>query len=101
VYTVVLGTNEGTITVKKRDGTTSTERVPPDPQSLAQIARASGGATFTAATTADLKQVYEKLGSQLGHKKQKRQVTTAVAGGGLALLLAGAAMSLAWFGRLI
>ena len=101
VYTGVLGTNEGTITVKKRDGTTTTERVPPDPQSLAEIARASGGATFTAATTADLKQVYEKLGSQLGHKKQKRQVTTAVAGGGLALLLAGAAMSLAWFGRLI
>jgi Ca-activated chloride channel family protein len=101
VYTVVLGTPQGTITVKKRDGTTSTQRVPPDPQSLAQIARASGGASFTAATTADLKQVYEKLGSQLGHKKQKRQVTTAVAGGGLALLLAGAAMSLAWFGRLI
>jgi Ca-activated chloride channel homolog len=100
IYTVVLGTPQGTITVKGRNGTT-TQRVPPDPQSLQQIARASGGASFTAATTADLKQVYEKLGSQLGHKKQKRQVTTAVAGGGLALLLAGAAMSLAWFGRLI
>jgi Ca-activated chloride channel homolog len=101
VYTVVLGTPQGTITVKKSDGTTSTQRVPPDPQSLAQISRASGGATFTASSASGLKQVYEKLGSQLGHKKQKRQVTTAVAGGGLALLLAGAAMSLAWFGRLI
>jgi Ca-activated chloride channel family protein len=101
VYTVVLGTSEGTITVKKSDGTTQTVRVPPDPQSLAQIARASGAASFTAPTASGLKQVYEKLGSQLGHKKQKHQVTTAFAGGGLALLLAGAAMSLAWFGRLI
>jgi Ca-activated chloride channel homolog len=101
VYTVVIGTNEGTITVKKPDGTTQTVRVPPDPQSLAQIARASGAASFNAPTAAGLKQVYEKLGSQLGHKKQKHQVTTAFAGGGLALLLAGAAMSLAWFGRLI
>jgi Ca-activated chloride channel family protein len=101
VYTVVIGTNEGTITVKGRDGTTHTQRVPPDPQSLAQIARASGAASFTAPTASGLKQVYEKLGSQLGHKKEKRQVTTAFAGGGLALLLVGGAMSLAWFGRLI
>jgi Ca-activated chloride channel family protein len=101
VYTVVLGTSEGTITVKKSDGSTQTVRVPPDPASLAQISRASGAATFTAPTASGLKQVYEKLGSQLGHKKQKHQVTTAFAGGGLALLLAGAAMSLAWFGRLI
>ena len=101
VYTVVLGTSEGTITVKRSNGTTQTVRVPPDPQALAQIARASGGATFTAATASGLKQVYEKLGSQLGHKKQKHQVTSSFAGGGLALLVAGAAMSLAWFGRLV
>jgi Ca-activated chloride channel homolog len=101
IYTVVLGTNQGTIKVKGANGVTRTVRVPPDPQSLAQIARASGGATFTAQSATGLKQVYEKLGSQLGHKKEKRQVTTAFAGGGLALLLAGAAMSLTWFGRLI
>lgn len=101
VYTVVLGTSQGTITVKTRAGGTRTVPVPPDPQSLAQIARASGAATFTAPTAEGLKQVYEKLGSQLGHKKEKHQVTSAFAGGGLVLLLAGAAMSLAWFGRLI
>jgi len=31
----------------------------------------------------------------------KRQVTSAFAAGGIALLLAGAAASLRWFGRLI
>jgi Ca-activated chloride channel family protein len=101
VYTVALGTDSGTITVPKRGGGTRTQSVPPDPDSLAQIARASGGEAFTARTATGLKQVYEKLGSQLGHRNEKRQVTSEVAGGGLLVLLAGAALSLGWFGRLI
>jgi Ca-activated chloride channel homolog len=101
VYTVALGTQSGTITVPRRGGGTVTQRVPPDPAALAQIARASGGATFTAQTASGLKQVYEKLGSQLGHRKEKQQITTAFAGGAAVLLLAGLGMSLGWFGRLI
>jgi Ca-activated chloride channel family protein len=99
IYTVALGTESGTIEVERDDGTTETRPVPPDPEALAEIARASGGKTFTADTTDGLSAVYERLGSQLGHRDEKRQVTSAVAGGGLALLLAGAAMSLGWLGR--
>jgi Ca-activated chloride channel family protein len=73
--------------------------VPPDPDALAQIAQISGGKTFSADTATGLSEVYERLGSQLGHRNEKRQITTAFAGGGLVLLLAGAAMSLAWLGR--
>jgi Ca-activated chloride channel homolog len=101
VYTVALGTPSGTLTVPKRGGGTTTEPVPPDPTSLAQVARASGGKSFTAQTAAGLKEVYEKLGSQLGHKHEKRQVTSSFAAGGIVLLLLGALMSLRWFGRLI
>jgi Ca-activated chloride channel family protein len=101
VYTVALGTPDGTITVPRRGGGSVTQRVPPDPASLAQVARASGGATFTAQTTSGLKQVYEKLGSQLSHRKEKRQITTAFAGVAAVLLLAGLGLSLGWFGRLI
>jgi Ca-activated chloride channel family protein len=101
IYTVALGTPSGTIEVPRRGGGTRTRSVPPDPQSLADVARASGGRAFTAQTASGLSEVYEKLGSQLGHKDEKRQVTSAVAGGGLMLLLAGAALSLGWFGRLI
>jgi Ca-activated chloride channel family protein len=101
VYTVALGTPGGTITVPRRGGGTQAVKVPPDPQSLARIASESGGRSFTAATASGLKEVYAKLGSQLSHRKAKRQVTSAFAGGGLALLLLGAAMSLRWFGRLI
>jgi Ca-activated chloride channel family protein len=104
IYTVALGTSQGTITVKRPQrlgGGTTTQRVPPDPRSLAEIARASGGKAFTAESASGLKTVYERLGSQLGKKKEKRQVTSAVAGGGLLLLLGGAAMSLGFFGRII
>jgi Ca-activated chloride channel homolog len=101
VYTVALGTDRGTIRVLGRDGRQRTVRVPPDPQSLAAIAHASGGASFTASTTDGLSAVYERLGSQLGRRDVHRQVTSAFAAGGLVLLLVGAGLSLRWFGRLI
>jgi Ca-activated chloride channel family protein len=103
VYTVALGTPEGTIEVPRPGGAGGTEvrRVPPDPGKLAEIARASGGQAFTADNASELKRVYERLGSQLGTAKRKRQLTSSFAGGALVLLLAGAGMSLAWFGRLV
>jgi Ca-activated chloride channel homolog len=103
VYTVALGTARGTITVPRPGdaGGTETRRVPPDPQSLAEIAKASGGKTYTAADASRLSDVYKSLGSLLGTKNEKRQITAGFAGGALVLLLLGAAMSLRWFGRLI
>jgi Ca-activated chloride channel family protein len=103
INTVALGTQQGTITVPRPgdQGGTETRPVPPDPQSLAEVARASDGKTFTAADATKLSDVYKNLGSLLGTKNAKREITAGFAGGGLALLLLGAAMSLRWFGRLI
>lgn len=103
IYTVALGTAQGTITVPRPgdQGGTETRPVPPDPQSLAEVARGSGGKAFTAADAGKLTDVYKNLGSLLGTKPAKREITAGFAGGGLALLLLGAAMSLRWFGRLI
>jgi Ca-activated chloride channel homolog len=104
IYTVALGTPQGTIQVRRPQrlgGGITTQRVPPDPRALQQIARASGGKFFTAETAGGLKAVYKRLGSQLGKKKEKRQVTSAVAGGGLLLLVGGAALSLGFFGRIV
>jgi Ca-activated chloride channel family protein len=103
VYTVALGTPTGTITIRRRHGQPSTELrpVPPDPQSLAQIATASGGRAFAVTDASRLRGVYQHLGSQLGRRKEKREITAGVAGGGLALVLLGMTLSLGWFGRLV
>jgi len=100
VYTVALGTAEGTITVPGRDGGAETKRVPPDPAALGRIASVSDGKTFSIQTAAGLSAVYKRLGSQLGHRFEKHQITQAFAGGGLLLLVLGGALSLGWFGRL-
>lgn len=100
VYTVVVGTQGGTVT-ENRAGGPVTVPVPPDPQQLAQIARLSHGQTFTATNAKGLNTVYKRLGAQLGHKKVKHEITASFAGGGLVLLLLGSVGSLAWFGRLI
>ena len=101
VYTVTLGTPGGTIEVPRRGGGTEIRPVPPDAESLAEIARTGGGDDFSAETASGLSEVYERLGSELAHKDEKRQVTSAFAGGGLVLLLVAGAMSLRCFGRMI
>jgi Ca-activated chloride channel homolog len=99
VNTVALGTPNGTIEVQRPDGSTYTEPVPPDPATLKEMARVSGGRAFTAEDAGELNQVYDKLGSQVGHRNEERQVTAAAVGAGLLLLMAAAGASLSWFGR--
>jgi len=100
IYTVELGTPNGTVT-EKRGTHPVTVPVPPNPQQLAEIARISHGQAFTATDAKGLDTVYERLGAELGHKRVKHEITATFAGGGLALLLLGAAASLVWFGRLV
>ena len=96
IYTISLGTDSGSIT------TPSGARIPvtPDPETLEAIARTSGGRAFTADDAEDLDTVYEKLGSRIGSKQEKREITAGFAAGGLVLLIAAAATSLRAFGRL-
>jgi Ca-activated chloride channel homolog len=101
VYTVTLGTQSGTIQVKRRDGSTVTQPVPPDTATLRRIAQTSGGEAFNATDADQLATVYDRLGSQLGKKKEKREVTVWFVGGALVLLGIGAASSLTLFGRVI
>jgi len=102
VYTVALGTPSGTIRVPRPGGASGfeTRNVPPDPQTLGQVARASRGRAFTAEDADQLDTVYDRLGSQLGTRDAKREISAAFVGGALALLALGGAMSLRWFGRL-
>jgi Ca-activated chloride channel homolog len=101
VYTVALGTQNGTLThTDPNTGAVTTERVPPDLLTLQDIARDTGGQFFATADARRLAAVYANLGTRLAHTKEKRQVTSAFAGGALVLLLAGAGFGLARTGRL-
>lgn len=101
VYTVALGTPNGTIRVKRGNGTYQTKPVPPDPTTLRQMAEAGGGAFYTSATSAKLSQVYERLGSELGTRKAKRSIVPGFAAAAALLMLIGGGTSVRWFGRLI
>jgi len=100
IHTVALGTDEGEIDRPTRSGGTVTRRVPPDTVSLERIASLTAGRAFAAADELELDAVYEELGERLGTKDERREVTSAFAGGAVALLLLGGGMSLRWFGRL-
>jgi Ca-activated chloride channel family protein len=103
VYTVALGTPTGTITVPRGKGKTGTvvHPAPPDPQALAEIAQASGGKAYTAASSGRLSAIYDHLGAQLGRRTVKQEITSSFAGVGLVLLLLGSALTLRWMRRLV
>jgi Ca-activated chloride channel family protein len=100
IYTVSVGTPNGTIQVK-RGSQTVTAPVPVDREQLAEIARLSGGRAFTAANAAGVRAAYDHLAGRLGKKHVKEEITASFAGLGLALLLLGSAFTLRWFGRLV
>jgi Ca-activated chloride channel homolog len=101
IYTVALGTPAGTIQVTRSNGRIETRPVPPDPNEMREVAALSGGKAYTADTSKDLSAVYEQLGSRIGTRPEKREITAAFSGGALVLLAAGAALSLHWFRRLV
>ena len=100
VYTVALGTDEGTVQGPDGFGGTRTIRVPPDPETLAAVAEQTGGTFFEAADGDALQGVYDEIGSQVGVEHEQRELTVAFTAAGAALLLLGAALSTLWFARI-
>ncbi len=99
VYTVALGTADGTVTVPDDQGQLHTLNVPPDTDTLAAIAETTGGRFFQAPTAQDLAQIYQSLGSRIGYTQEQREVTQWFAAAGLALVVAGAGLAAHWFNR--
>jgi len=95
IYTVALGTSDGTITLRGQ-----TLEVPPDTEALQRIAVESGGQAFRAEDSDQLDAVYQKLGSQIGSRPEKQEITALFAGGALLLLAGAMASSLRLGGRL-
>jgi Ca-activated chloride channel homolog len=115
VYTIALGTPEGVLRgdfgpgfgTPPDPGQTPPpnfgEReipVPPDPETLGEIARMTGGEFSEAKDAETLEQVYEQLGSNLGRKPGEVEVTSWFMAAAAAMLLAAGLLSAAWSPRL-
>ena len=90
IFTVALGTSDALV---PNPGLGPPLPAPPDPGTLRAISEASGGRAFRAQDENKLQSIYRTLGSQLGTKPAKREITAAFAITGLLLLLAAGAAS--------
>jgi len=99
VYTIALGTANGTVELPDQFGQLQQVPVPPDPQTLAAIAETTSGHFFQAPTASDLAQIYQSLGSKVGTVDQQQEVTQWFAAAALVLVVAGGGLAAVWFNR--
>jgi Ca-activated chloride channel family protein len=95
VSTIAYGTADGTVTINGQ-----TQRVPADTDSLRGLAEDTGGQAYEAASGEELGEVYAAIGSSIGTRTERQEVSAWFVGAGLLAAAAAAAFSLAWFSRL-
>jgi Ca-activated chloride channel family protein len=107
VYTVALGTPGGTLDFGGGGYPGSPPPfggrrvpVPPDPDTLRAIANRTGGEFFAAQSAKSLQSAYGKLGSSLGRKPGKSEITYVFLAAAALLLLAAGLLSALWSPRL-
>jgi Ca-activated chloride channel homolog len=99
VYTIVLGTDGGTI-LAGPPGQEQVIPVPPDRETLGAIAEYTGAESFEAESAGALQKVYTGLGSRVGREDRPREVTAAFVAAGALLLASAAGLALVGAPRL-
>ena len=99
VNTVALGTSDAVVSVPLPGGLEEQVTVPPDARTLRAVAQRTGGRFYEVADAGRLKSVYEELGTRLGHRDARTEVTAAFAGAGAVLLLLASGLSMLWSRR--
>ena len=97
VYSVGLGTVNGE--VQGFEGWSMYLRL--DEPSLKAVAFATQGEYYYAGNADDLKKVYEKLGTRLQVDKKETEISSLLAMVAAVLAITAAALSLAWFNRIL
>src|SRR4029450_7849209 len=64
IYPIALGTQDGTVDVQDQFGQWQTIPVPPDPDTLGEIAERTGARFFEAPSAEDLQAIYQGIGSK-------------------------------------
>jgi len=95
VSTIAYGTPDGVVEIEGRE-----IPVPADVGTLRALAQDSGGTAYTAASDEELRGVYRDIGSQVGTRVEKRDVTEWYVGAGLLAAAVAGVTSLLWFSRL-
>ncbi len=96
VSTIAFGTPDATTVV---DGVETP--VGADLSALREVAETTGGEAYSAYSAAELREVYDDIGSALVPEPGREDVSDVFAGLGLALLLGAALPSLLWSSRLL
>jgi Ca-activated chloride channel family protein len=107
VYTIALGTPNGRLRMDFPYGSTPgagtftrSVPVPPDPATLRAIARTSGGKFFAARSNSAVRSAYASLGSKLGRRPGRTEITYRFVAAAAGLLLAAVLLSVAWAPRI-
>jgi Ca-activated chloride channel family protein len=96
VYTIGLGTAEGTII--RIAGRQIRTRL--DEDTLRRVAALTDAAYFNATSEQELRSVYEGITTELVLRKEKAEVSGIFAAGAAVLTVAAAGLSVLWFGRI-
>jgi len=95
VSTIAYGTPGGVVEVRGR-----WIPVPADGPTLQRVAEDTGGTFHEAASGEELRQVYDDIGSSVGHRDERQEISARFIGLALIAGAAAAAASLTWFSRL-
>jgi Ca-activated chloride channel family protein len=96
VNTIAFGTDSGTVMVQGQ-----VVPVPADPQTMATVAKISGGSSFTASSGSELRQVYKDIQGRVGYTTQTREIGRTFVAFSMVLLLAAVGASLVWTARFL
>jgi Ca-activated chloride channel family protein len=95
IYVVGLGTPDGHLAV----GEGMAIYLQLDEATLREVARLTGGEYHHAGSAESLRSIYQKLGSRVQVQTRETELTALLALLGAVLIVAGASLSVLWFGR--
>jgi Ca-activated chloride channel family protein len=99
VYTVSLGTDDGVLT-RNFGGFEQSIPVPPDPETLREIADTTGGTFFEAQSAESLRAAYQSLGSSLARIPGTLEITSWLVALAAVFVLGAGGLAVLWGPRL-